>query len=657
MKVLSKSRFKIGAECPNKLHFTHHSNLYPSTKEDDTFLQALAQGGFQVEELARMHYPGGHLVDNPHHDYIGSANVTAELLRNDNVVIYEAAFLFDDLFIRTDVLVKKGNHIDLIEVKAKLFDPLDPHLFIGKRGGLVSSWKPYLFDLAFQKYVLTHAFPSFKVTAHLMMADKNKRASVDGLNQFFRVPNPKVSDPRTGIIKKVQTLEETGDSVLSVINVDSLIQEILEDKHTVLDGYTFATTIKFLAETYQSGKYPHWPTQYASCKNCEFRATDQQLQEGKRSGFHDCMERHHRWPVNKHKSPNIFEIWNFRSNVISKLFRENRFFMDQLTEDDLKVEIKPQEISSSERRWLQVQKAASKDETIYCLKEELKAEMDKWKYPLHFIDFETSAVALPFTRGRRPYEQVAFQFSHHQMEEDGTVRHASEFISNQPGEFPNFDFARALKASLYQDSGTIFMFASHENTILNAIIEQLRESEEEDKEELILFLKSISVSKSDSVEKWKGKRAMVDLRNIVLKYYYNPHTRGSNSIKAVLPAALQSSNFLRDKYAKPLSEIGLSSLNFSDNHIWLQEKEGQMVSPYKMLPPLFDGWNEEEMEETLSELDGIADGGMALTAYAKLQYVDMSEKEREELTQGLKKYCELDTLAMVMVYEHFREVV
>ena len=65
--------------------------------------------------------------------------MTAELLRNDNVVIYEAAFLFDDLFIRTDVLVKNGNHIDLIEVKAKLFDPLDPHLFIGKRGGLVSS--------------------------------------------------------------------------------------------------------------------------------------------------------------------------------------------------------------------------------------------------------------------------------------------------------------------------------------------------------------------------------------------------------------------------------------------------------------------------------------------------------------------------------------
>ena len=56
-------------------------------------------------------------------------------------------------------------------------------------------------------------------------------------------------------------------------------------------------------------------------------------------------------------------------------------------------------------------------------------------------------------------------------------------------------------------------------------------------------------------------------------------------------------------------------------------------------------------------MDGIEDGGMALTAYAKLQYVDMSEREREELTIGLKKYCELDTLATVMVYEHFRELV
>ena len=46
-----------------------------------------------------------------------------------------------------------------------------------------------------------------------------------------------------------------------------------------------------------------------------------------------------------------------------------------------------------------------------------------------------------------------------------------------------------------------------------------------------------------------------------------------------------------------------------------------------------------------------------MTAYAKLQYVDMSELERQELVSGLKKYCELDTLAMVMIWEHLMKVI
>jgi hypothetical protein len=34
----------------------------------------------------------------------------------------------------------------------------------------------------------------------------------------------------------------------------------------------------------------------------------------------------------------------------------------------------------------------------------------------------------------------------------------------------------------------------------------------------------------------------------------------------------------------------------------------------------------------------------------------MTDKERGEITGGLLKYCELDTLAMVMIYEHFKEI-
>ena len=63
------------------------------------------------------------------------------------------------------------------------------------------------------------------------------------------------------------------------------------------------------------------------------------------------------------------------------------------------------------------------------------------------------------------------------------------------------------------------------------------------------------------------------------------------------------------------------------------------------------------MRARLSNIDNIDDGGAALTAYGKIQYTDMTEKEREDISDALKRYCELDTLAMVMIYEHLKSLV
>ena len=40
---------------------------------------------------------------------------------------------------------------------------------------------------------------------------------------------------------------------------------------------------------------------------------------------------------------------------------------------------------------------------------------------------------------------------------------------------------------------------------------------------------------------------MVDLWEMIIKYYYNPLTKGSNSLKYVLPAILSSSKYLQEK--------------------------------------------------------------------------------------------------------------
>ena len=180
-KFLSKSRFSFAVDCPTKLFYTNKED-YPDISLEDTFLEALAKGGFQVGELARCYYAGGEMIEE--RDYKTSLSKTNELLKKKSVIIYEAAFQYKDLFVRTDILVKEENHISLIEVKSKSYNENEDSFF-NKKGGISPSWEKYIYDVAFQKYVVSKAFPDFNVNAYLYLADKNSKSSVDGLNQKF----------------------------------------------------------------------------------------------------------------------------------------------------------------------------------------------------------------------------------------------------------------------------------------------------------------------------------------------------------------------------------------------------------------------------------------------------------------------------------------
>ncbi|GAB1350095.1 hypothetical protein MASR1M107_23100 [Ignavibacteriales bacterium] len=142
---------------------------------------------------------------------------------------------------------------------------------------------------------------------------------------------------------------------------------------------------------------------------------------------------------------------------------------------------------------------------------------------------------------------------------------------------------------------------------------------------------------------------MIDLFQIVIKYYYPPFAKGSNSLKKILPAIISDSEFLRDKYSKPIYGKGLlvPSLNF-EKHVWIDP--GTKNDPYKTLPKLFKEYD-DETDKYFGGLDEVADGGAAMTAYGFLQYSDISEELRIQLRDGLLRYCELDTMAMVMLFE------
>src|SRR5699024_5576685 len=227
--------------------------------------------------------------------------------------------------------------------------------------------------------------------------------------------------------------------------------------------------------------------------NCEFKANEAELNAGMKSGYRECFKTVLKWEDKDFKEDNIFNLWDCRRT--DKLLQEDKIKFADLSKDDIgfKESDKPG-LSRTERQWMQIEKSLNQDTTFYLDKVNLKNEMEKWTYPLHFIDFETSSPAIPFNKGRRPYEGIAFQFSHHIVHEDGSIEHKSEYLNTKPGVNPNYQFIRKLKSVLDNDQGTIFKYSPHENTYLNMIYQQLQADVEliADRDELCAFIREIT---------------------------------------------------------------------------------------------------------------------------------------------------------------------
>lgn len=652
LRYLTKSRFKLALECPTRLFYDGKPE-YADQKREDPFLQALADGGFQVGALAKCYYAGGIEVMASEHNT--ALEETNRLLEKENVIIYESAVCLESLFARIDILVKKGNEIDLIEVKAKSYDEGEDK-FLTRSGNISTTWYPYLADAAFQKYVLSHALPGYSISAYLMLADKASRCSVDGLNQRFKLTRDNLG--RTRVVTPANlTSEDLGSPILTRVNVDECCELIYGQKFELPSGiFDFAGYLDMLAESYARDK-KICVTPSAECRKCQFTTTEADNRAGLKSGLRECFSQFYNLSEEELNEPTVLEIWNFRKTA--RLLQEGRVKIADVEESDIcPTDDGRPGLSSSQRQWLQVTKARDRDTDYWIDIHNLGREMQSWKYPLHFIDFETSSVAIPFNKGRHPYEGIAFQYSHHVVNQDGSIEHCGQYLNTVPGLFPNYEFVRALKKELERDEGTIFRYAAHENTFLITIYRQLmEETQVDDGPELCDFIRRITKSGSRNGDSWEGGRSMIDMCEIVKRFYYDPATSDSNSIKKVLPAILNSSAFLQEKYSKPVygASGGIPSLNFQD-WTWIKYEDNRVVDPYKLLPRLFQ---EEKSQDysLLSSNDEINEGGAATTAYALMQFTEMSDYERAQIASALYKYCELDTFAMVMIYEAWKDMV
>ena len=650
---LTKSIFKVGLECPRKLYYHNKPDEYLNGKEEDPFLAALARGGYQVGALAILKYVSGVEIKTSNHEE--SLQQTKEYFQNTNAVLFEAAFAANSFFVRSDIAIKAGDSLRIIEVKSKSTDSDDENEFVSPRNSkpgrpkLYANWVPYLYDLAFQVYVARLNYPNLKVSASLMLLDKTTTCSEDGLHQMFRIKrNGKYKEV---ILTKKPDATFKGHQILKEIDLTELINDIIDGKEAseFHIGGTFAERSAKLKEVYlQNERYPSSACVGVHCKKCEFRGAHEDL----KSGFDECWIEFANIQAASSKFMS-FDLWNYKG--AEKALDNKKFLLSDLDESDI-----GKAGPTSERQLLQINLHNAKDKRPFLDLDGLRTEIESWSWPLHFIDFETCTPAIPFLKGFAPYSEVAFQFSHHTMQRDGAIEHASEFIDLRSGTFPTFDFLRHLKQQLENDKGTIFRYSSHENSVLNRATFLLGRSSEPDKDELISFFKTITAKKASQKKGdylWKGERNMVDLLELVKKHYLSPVMGSSNSLKYVLPAILCESDFLKNKYSNPIyGTTEFVSKNFR-SHAWIKKENGVFSSdPYKELPPLFAPEDLAKIENIFSEENEINNGGAAMMAYCYSQFTEMSEPEREAIQASLLKYCELDTLAMVMLVEYWRDV-
>jgi hypothetical protein len=657
-RYLTKSRFTLALTCPTKLAYQGDPRYVDNSKEDE-FLEMLAEGGFQVGELTKAMFEDGIEIEDRSRDV--QAARTREFLERDTVTLFEGTVIAGNWLVRADILRKSGGTIELIEVKAKSFDSVEappPTKWRNKDGSIGREFLPYLQDVAFQTLVIRSAFPHLTVKPFLMLPDKSRVATVEGLNRMFRIERTQQADGSwrsRAVPTEGMSQEQLGEPILDKVDVSVFVEEILGGMVKTPGGdMPFIDAARQWGEAFASGRRIS-PVIGPQCGKCQFRSDTPP--PDKLSGFHEC------WggPVDRP----VVDLYHPNKGQVLKLMKAGRRSLGEIRDDELPSSEEAGGLKRADRKRLQVF-GLTDGNPFHFDRTRWRTESAEFRWPLNFIDFEGARVAIPVSAGAGPYEQIAFQFSHHIMESDGSVRHENEFISLEPGVNPNVGFVRALRRALTEGraaGGTVFMWYHYERTVLGSLRRQLEALAKtgdapEDIEALLTFLEAFSAK--------DGPNAMVDLCEIAGRLFFHPDTEGSSSIKKVLPAVLKSSAWLKDRYSKPVygPPDGIPSKNFpidqSAGMVWWRDDGTGPANPYDLLPPVMDdlpvGWNDSVPSVDPDGDDAtIEDGGAAMTAYLRMQFTDVVPATREVYRRALLRYCELDTLAMVMVFEAWRE--
>ena len=670
-KLFTKSAFNHAVECSMRAYYYRNNKEYAYHYDGP---DGIAEVGDQFGALACVYegVPDENIIrrggPNPIETQAKSIADTLDLLRKGNVDIGEAAFATDKFLVYVDILHKRGDKLEIIEVKSKCIGANETPYKIDEKGNISSKYLDKILDVTFQKYVIqqfikTHSeFSHLKVRASLMLVNSDVVCDVDSLSSLLQIKFLEGGHREIECAPDIRERLKDENRIDRIIDVDEVCDKIIADKVPNIAekfGGCFVKFVEKVADMYVNNRKDYSNCRFSDkCFKCPFYVKYEKRDDGT---IAKCKEDEQKQNGRAECFQNLFGVDIVGKALINETkggigngglpaslkkgawLKKRKFLLSDIDENEYvpsenatpEAFQKRTKLSDDDLRYLHVHSAKTGSNELTFLKAAAKVEMSKWNYPLHFTFRSYKMIG----HGNHPNEEIAYQFSHHIAYEDGTYKHAGEYISLEPGKFPNFEFIRELKRQLEKDDGDIFRYADHENSILNSIRLQLIDSNESDKEELIRFIETITHPTGSSKNSFvAGSRDMKDLMIIAQKYFYHPSMGSSNSIKQVMPAILHSDPFFREKY-------------------------GDDMDPYHNLPSLEEfaaGVNKDEFPADFDDSDvwnadkQINKGGISKLDYVLLQAGRFNKLHAEAIRRASLEYCKLDTLSMVRIWEYFK---
>lgn len=191
MPFLSKSTFIKGNQCAKAFYLNKfHKEL---KDEADVATSSTFERGINIGKLAQQLFPKGEDASpENYYEFEKSVSNTIKLLQDKTKAIYEAGFLFDEVYVALDILVKETSGYTAYEVKSST-DVSDT----------------YILDAALQYYVITNS--GIKIKDFYIVHINNEYVKMGSLNvkKLFAQKSifKEVKELQPYVVKKISELK------------------------------------------------------------------------------------------------------------------------------------------------------------------------------------------------------------------------------------------------------------------------------------------------------------------------------------------------------------------------------------------------------------------------------------------------------------------